>query len=71
MDAIQVLRWGLCSIQICADSDLSDQGILDNLNRTYPSGTSNGWMEVARKEPGQKPVRCADHEDRTHYIIYC
>jgi hypothetical protein len=71
MDDVDILNVGICSIQVCVDNDLSDQQILNNLNRTYPSGTTNGWMQVERKIEGQTPVPCNTHQTRTHFIINC
>jgi hypothetical protein len=71
MDDVEILKLGLCSVQVCADNDLSDKKILDNLNRTYPSGTTNGWIQVEREIEGQTPVPCDTHVTRTHYIINC
>jgi len=39
-----------------------------------PSGTTNGWSEVARednKNERLRPVICDDDPERKHFIIIC
>jgi len=65
---------GICFMQVCASIDASDEEILEVANRKNPSGTSNGWSEVAREnyeDPRMRPVRCDDNIDRKHFIVIC
>lgn len=60
----------LTAMQVCAKNGLMDEFILSEANRLNPSGTTAGWCEIVR-EGDAKPGKCADHLDRTHYIIIC
>ena len=61
---------GICHMQVCAESDASDEEILSVCNSQNESGTMNGWGEVIREGKGA-PVQCADHPDRTHFLVCC
>ncbi len=41
---------GICYMQVCAVSDATDEEILEVANSKNPSGTTNGWVEVARED---------------------
>lgn len=64
---------GLCHMQVCADSNATDEEILEVCNRENPSGTTNGWSQVCRAaEPANMaPVQCADDSSRTHFLVAC
>lgn len=63
---------GIWHMQVCAESQASDEEILDVCNTENPSGTSLGWCKVIRQDEGNlNPVQCADYADRTHFIIAC
>lgn len=61
---------GICHMQVCAESDATDEEILKVCNSQNPSGTSNGWTEVIREGEGG-PVECADVKGRTHFLVSC
>jgi len=68
---------GVCHMQVCAIADATDEEILEVCNHNNPSGTSNGWSKVHRKE-GEKflgvdigPVKCNDNPGRIHYLVAC
>jgi hypothetical protein len=75
MDKVIITRpfTGICSMQVCAHKDATDEEILLVCNSQNPSGTTNGWSEVVRVEEDYKPapIQCADHADRLHYVILC
>lgn len=62
-------------MQVCAESDVTDQEILTVCNTKNPSGTTTGWVTVIRTlETGldnQLPTPCQDHPGRTHFLIHC
>lgn len=65
---------GLCYMQVCADINATDEEILEVANEENPSGTSNGWCEVAREDhedPRMRPVICEDNKNRKHFILIC
>ena len=65
---------GFCYMQVCAEKDCTDQELLDHANIHNPSGTSQGWGEVAREdceESRMRPVQCEEYEDRFHFILIC
>lgn len=70
---------GICGMQVCAESDATDDEILAVCNRENPSGTTNGWAEVVReavegsmfKTPDAVPVTCANDPQRTHFVVLC
>lgn len=68
---------GPAHMQVCAVSDVSDEEILEVCNRQNPSGTQLGWARVHRaNDPGgliekTAPVQCAQHADRTHFLVNC
>lgn len=64
---------GICHMQVCAVKNAPDDEILAVANSVNPSGTRQGWCEVARtdKDIKLKPVRCADDPDRLHFILSC
>ena len=70
---------GICGMQVCAESDVTDEEILAVCNRDNPSGTTNGWSSVIRKEMDGNifrdkdsiPVQCTDDSSRRHFIVLC
>lgn len=63
---------GICHMQVCAESDVTDEEILAVCNRDNPSGTSNGWSQVHRRcDDKQGPVTCASNKARTHFLVSC
>ena len=70
---------GICYMQVCAESDATDEEILAHCNRDNPSGTSNGWGHVIREQPvgfwgegaNLAPTPCADDPKRTHFLVAC
>jgi len=68
---------GLIHMQVCAVHDATDEEILEVCNRENLCGTTNGWVGVIRDGSdeliGEKaaPVKCEDHEGRTHFLVYC
>lgn len=71
---------GVCHMQVCASDDATDEEILSVCNRENVSGTSNGWAKVIREDeppsdfwPAEKmkPVKCAEMQGRTHFLVAC
>lgn len=70
---------GICHMQVCAESDATDEEILAHCNCNNPAGTMNGWSSVIRAQPegfwGEgadlTPKECADHPGRTHFLVAC
>jgi len=65
---------GLCYMQVCAVTDATDEEILDVANAENPSGTKNGWVEIAHENhpnTNAHPITCADDPERVHYILIC
>ena len=69
---------GLVYMQVCAVNDATDEEILEVCNRENPCGTTNGWAGVFRDGSDElmsggksAPVKCDDHEGRTHFMVYC
>lgn len=67
---------GIYAMQVCAVGDATDEEILEVCNRDNRSGTSLGWVRVIRdregdNKPNNGPVACADHPNRTHFLIEC
>ena len=61
-------------MQVCAEADVTNEEILNVCNEKNPSGTSQGWCEVLRKDykrESMRPVKCASFPDRTHFLIQC
>lgn len=82
MDNVQVIQsigdakagiYALCYMRVCAHKDATDGEILRVCNEQNPSGTTNGWGTVVRKdsEPWTGAVQCADDESRQHIIVLC
>ncbi len=72
--------YGICSMQVCAHKNATDDEILAVCNGENPSGTSNGWAKVVRESEGddslfagptKAPVVCADDPERLHIIVNC
>ncbi len=69
----------ICTMQVCAVSDATDDEILAVCNRENTSGTSMGWSEVLRvadednmfKGSNKLPVACADDPTRLHFLVLC
>ena len=64
---------GLTGMQVCAHKSATDKEILAVCNAENPSGTTNGWSKVIRKETKTiaGPVQCEEHSNRTHLIVIC
>lgn len=65
---------GLVYMQVCAEADATDEEILEVCNKENPAGTRNGWVRVAREDHDRedaRPVECADHPGRKHFIVIC
>lgn len=67
---------GIFNMSACADKNATDEEILEVCNRENPSGTSNGWVTVVRKNHPEAPkeswpVICAADPNRLHFIIGC
>ena len=79
MKKVEVTKqmFGICHMQVCCAEGVGDAEILAACNAENPSGTSGGWSRVIRqpteteRERGQGPVRCRDHEGRTHFLVAC
>ena len=61
---------GICRMQACVEKECSDEEILSFCNLDNPSGTQNGWSEIAKDEPWA-PVGCSDDPNRKHVIAIC
>ena len=69
---------GLCSMQVCAEKDATDEEILEVCNRENPSGTQNGWCDVRRevlddsvRTAATLPVPCDKYPERLHFLVLC
>jgi hypothetical protein len=66
---------GIFHMQVCATLDATDEEILSVCNAENPSGTEMGWAEVIREANAEadnmKPVVCATHSDRRHFLVMC
>jgi hypothetical protein len=76
MNRVEVINpmIGICFMQVCAVSDATDKEILGVANSENPSGTTNGWSEVAREDYEDerfRPITCGDDENRKHFILIC
>jgi len=63
---------GIFYMQVCAESDATDEEILKVANRDNPSGTRNGWSTVVRENHENeklRPVVCEDYPNRKHFIL--
>lgn len=70
MPKIIKMRESLLSMQICTTIPPEEKHLInDELKKCglSISGTSRGWM----LEESIEPVKCADYEDRWHYICTC
>ncbi len=63
---------------VCAESDVTDDEIIEVCNRENISGTTGGWQTVIRKhnpdgwlQGNTEPITCADDPKRTHFLIEC
>jgi len=65
---------GICYMQVCTESDVTDKEILKVANSLNPAGTRNGWRKVARdneEDEKLRPVKCEQYSNRKHFIIIC
>lgn len=60
-------RNGLLDAQVCSAGTYDEA--LEWLNKTNPSGTSNGWFKNG--EGKFAPVKCDEYPERTHYMFTC
>jgi hypothetical protein len=80
MKRIEITRPIIClMLQVCAESDATDEEILAHCNRYNQSGTFGGWATVIRTQPDgfwgkgadMTPKQCADYPERTHFLVAC
>lgn len=80
MNKIVITRrmMGICGMQVCAEADTTDEEILEFCNRENEAGTTNGWTTVIRTgnefemtNDESKPVKCDEHPERLHFLVYC
>ena len=76
MDRIVITNMfhGICHMQVCAESNVTDKEILAVCNEENPAGTEEGWSHVIRNskgEPHSNPIPCDDHVGRIHFLIEC
>lgn len=82
MKRVEVTRQfvNVCTMQVCAEADATDEEILAVCNERNASGTSNGWSEVVRAveegsifkgDSNKLPVVCAAYPGRTHFLVLC
>ena len=62
--------------QVCAEKDLTDEEVVQLLEESNPTGTSNGWSSIVREvtdvfDESCMPKPCADYPDRMHYLVTC
>jgi hypothetical protein len=69
LEPVEILKWGIFSIQVCAANSLSEKEVMDITNVLQPAGTEHGWGTIDHGD--RQPVPCADHPNRTHYVIDC
>lgn len=62
---------GICSMQLCAVSDATDEELLAFANEHNPSGTERGWVRVVRDPENRAPVPCQSHAGRVHFLLDC
>lgn len=64
----------ICTMQVCAAADATDEEILAACNRENVSGTSLGWTSVVRADaehPQADPVTCEKYPERRHFLVRC
>jgi hypothetical protein len=69
----------ICTMQVCALKEATDEEILAVCNKENPAGTENGWSTVIRevdksnifKGKNKIPVPCDDYPDRLHILVLC
>ena len=69
----------ICTMQVCAVKDATNEEILKVCNLENPAGTTNGWTEVIRKADEESlfrgvnklPVSCQSYPDRMHFLVLC
>ncbi len=66
---LDVLRVGLCQMQVCATKDCSEPFIEEDANRQSPSGIESPWHIRRNIEPVY--VQCHEDPDRHHVILEC
>lgn len=75
MKSVEITRGfvGISSMQVCVDSDATDEEILEVCNGENLCGTSNGWCDVVRaaRDGINGPVQCEKHPDRNHLLVLC
>jgi len=60
----------LLNCQVCSEG--TEEEALAWLRRTSPAGTENNWGQYDYEEhPEMKPLTCADHPERTHFVFPC
>ncbi len=65
--------YAICTMQVCAVSDATDEEILEVCNRENLRGTTKGWCEVIREDrnPYSGPIACEDDPGRQHLLVVC
>ena len=67
MEEFILTKNGLFDAQVCTEKSYED--VLGWINKTNPSGTTNGWNK--HEEGDFAPVKCESHPERTHYMFQC
>jgi hypothetical protein len=67
---------GIFAMQFCAESDVTNEEILNHCNTNNLAGTTTGWCRVIRENEtgiheGYRPVECAENPERTHFTVLC
>jgi len=66
---------GVCHMQVCVASDVTDDEILAVCNSENPAGTLNGWSHICRENDEfwgkTEPNSCANYPGRMHYLVCC
>lgn len=68
MKELEVIGQKFLSIQVCTSLEDKDE-IEKRANSAVWCGTTLGWRLSNRSEAA--PVKCADHPERTHYMLDC
>ena len=65
---------GLCHASVCAPNYVTEDALLDIVNRYRPTGIKANWIIAVSKKfrSGQtNPCRCEIQSDRLHYLLEC
>lgn len=70
----------ICTMQVCAEADATDEEILEVCNKGNPAGTQGGWSLVLRqdkcdgalfREANKAPIPCELYPGRIHFLVCC